>query len=176
MKRGEAFTRVHNPLQDLRIEHGYSVKDVADYLGMSSATVSKIFNGKQAITPKVKEGLMELFDLGYGQICDACNRMVTFHYSGDIRTRSIIQDEPEVEDIAEEPVEVPEEPVEVPEEPASKIVTVTLQEPVTPIVESKFEEVRQDPDCTREKILDIVYGKITRQEYIELERLLQYLH
>lgn len=187
MKRGEAFTRVHNPLQDLRIEHGYSVKDVADYLGISPATVSKIFNGKQPVTPKIKQGLMEMFDLGYGQICDACNRMATFYYSGDIRTRAV-QNEPEVKvvdkkstpeavkDITTQPINDFDWNSEMPKDASPSVTVVKLEELTDPTFTRDPDAVRQNPDYTREKILDIVYGKITRQEYIALEQLLNQLN
>ncbi|MBR6837901.1 MAG: helix-turn-helix transcriptional regulator [Oscillospiraceae bacterium] len=188
MKRGEAFTRVHNPLQDLRIEHGYSVKDVAEYLGISSATVSKIFNGKQPVTPKIKQGLMEMFELGYGQICDACNRMATFYYSGDIRTRARIQDKPAVEAVDEKSTpevvkDITTQPIndfnwnsEVFKDASPSVTVVKLEDLTDPTFTRDMDAVRQNPDYTREKILDIVYGKITRQEYIALEQLLNQLN
>lgn len=64
--------------------------------------MSKILNGRQACKPVIKEKLMQIFDLGYAQISDLCNRTYNCHPHGDLRKRSNIYLNSEVTDMTEE--------------------------------------------------------------------------
>lgn len=90
------------PLSQMRLEKNLTLREVAHYCGIEESAMSKILNGRQACKPAIKEKLMQIFDLGYAQISDLCNRTYNCHPHGDLRKRSNIYLNSEVTDMTEE--------------------------------------------------------------------------
>lgn len=184
MGERKPFSKTNTPLQELRLENNLTINDIAELMDMSPADVSKLFNGKKKITPVHKEKIMNIFDLGYNQVCDMCNRMDKIHYQGDLRTRKKI----------EAPEEVAEEPkvIETPEtsdpgtsdiqhyNPVSGEYTHEAYPPnmysIYPTTVEKSKDVAEDTNNKHnivECILDMVYGKVSREDYESIIKLLQ---
>lgn len=89
------------PLSQMRLEKNLTLREVAHYCGIEESAMSKILNGRQACKPAIKEKLMQIFDLGYAQISDLCNRTYNCHPHGDLRKRSNIYLDKEQSDIPE---------------------------------------------------------------------------
>jgi transcriptional regulator with XRE-family HTH domain len=186
MKKGTLFAKTSSPLHELRIRNGLTVTDVAELMDMSAAQVSKMFNGKMKITPLHKEKLMNIFDLGYGQISDICNRMNTLYYNGDLRTRNNVEttknEEPVVESVVEPVVGCTSSEISdiqytnpisgehihekmdmhnaIPDvKPAESVITINTT-------------VTSDKSEIADTILDLVYGKVSRSDYAKLSELL----
>ena len=98
------------PLSQMRLEKNLTLREVAHYCGIEESAMSKILNGRQACKPAIKEKLMQIFDLGYAQISDLCNRTYNCHPHGDLRKRSNIYLDKEQPDISEENNEVVYDP------------------------------------------------------------------
>ena len=54
----------------LRKEKKYSLKIVADKLGIDISTLSKIENGERQLQSHMLNGLSEVFDLDYKEMCN----------------------------------------------------------------------------------------------------------
>lgn len=178
------FSKTSTPLHDLRLENNLTIKDVAELMDMSPAEVSKMFNGKKKITPVHKEKIMNIFDLGYNQVCDICNRMDKTYYRGDLRTRKKI----------EVPEEVVEESEVIETSTTSDLGTSDIQHynplsgeytheeyppnmySIYPTTVEKSKDVAEDTNNKHnivEGILDLVYGKVSREDYESIIKLLQ---
>lgn len=99
-------TKFITPLSQMRLEKNLTLREVAHYCGIEESAMSKILNGRQVCKPAVKEKLMQIFDLGYAQISDLCNRTYNCHPNGDLRKRSNIYLDKKPSDILEENKEV----------------------------------------------------------------------
>lgn len=226
----EPYMKFKTPLNELRIENKRTLKDIAEYCGVTDSYMSMIFNGRMQCKPAIKEKLKELFDLGYAQISDLCNRTYNYHPNGDLRKRSSIHLDEKPSDILEENNEVvcdpyaptPEDfkeyedsngtmpdidyskPISAPENAAyrkwakkkgiiidEKDTGDDIHKPETgkwtieygdgeirtniepkPLNESATRSRNHTKQVLIDSILDAAYGKVTRKDFVDLERVL----
>lgn len=99
---GKIFSKCKTPLQQLRIENGLTVAELAELCGKTAGDMSKILNGRRKMSPEIKAKLVDIFDLGYHQICAIEHQMNGSHFQGDLRRRKNVTktvDNPDVNDI-----------------------------------------------------------------------------
>jgi transcriptional regulator with XRE-family HTH domain len=71
-------------IHGLRKEKKYSLKIVADKLGIDISLLSKIENGERQLQTHMLNGLSELFDLDYKNIqIQFLNQMINAHYGNE---------------------------------------------------------------------------------------------
>jgi transcriptional regulator with XRE-family HTH domain len=71
-------------IHDLRKEKKYSLKIVADKLGIDISMLSKIENGERQLQSHMLNGLSELFDLDYKEIqIQLLNQRIDDHFGNE---------------------------------------------------------------------------------------------
>jgi transcriptional regulator with XRE-family HTH domain len=68
MVKNNSYNNFGNHLHELRIQNGYSLKKVADYLNIDISLWSKIEHGERQIQSYMLKGLCELFQLEYKKV------------------------------------------------------------------------------------------------------------
>ena len=89
--KGNASCHFMTPLNELRMKHNITIKELAEKMGMTEYATTQMCNAKGPITPDRKERLMKIFDLGYAQVSDLANRMANMRPNGNLSDRKAIR-------------------------------------------------------------------------------------
>lgn len=144
-----------NPLKAWRHKNHYSVEDAAKLMEISPILLSDIEDGVQKPNPFCVKKIIDIAGLSFHQV-----------------TKIFIDAQKAIEEEKNKEPKIVINPPEILEVP--KAETATL--PYTPAEHVTYETSHNDPvmitATDSQRLLDIVYGNITLDEYREIERML----